>query len=1261
MIRNLLATLAIFVASAGFVFSQNESAIKVTLKDKANKETIPFANIIVEMGGIQVGVGTTNIDGEATIKPLNPGLYNVKATYVGYQTFLKTDINLSVGKTVYLSIEMTNSGGIELGPVEISVYQEPLIDPDTKSGSTVTREEYQNMASKNINSVAATTAGIYQKDEGGALNVRGARSSSTSYYVDGVKVIGGSGVPQSSVDQITTIIGGTPAEYGDATGGIIAITTRGPASNYTGGIEVISSGLGEKNQKSRGLDAFGYNFFGFSINGPILLKKDSINNIKKSILGFSLSGEVYTEKDPNPSAVGFYQIKDAKLKEIEDTPLRANPNGQGGFVPNAEFITSNDLQKIKARNNVRATVARINGKLQFQPTNNLGITLGGSVDYNQQHEWTYEYALFNSVNNNQKNTNTWRTFAKLTQKFNAATAEEAEKSSSIISNAYFTLQASYAKTSDKELDDNHKNKFFDYGYIGKFDQTKSNNYIYETREKYDFDGDGIKDTVSAFYHNGFQDIGLAFAPGDKNPTGVSYTNQYYANTNPNTINNFNDVQAGLGMMNGDRPTNVYSLWYNTGRQFNGYTLDNESQFRVFTNFSADIKKHAVQAGFEFEQRNHSHYALNPIGLWTQMRQITNSHITQLDSIPHLNEFYSGSNLYYDFDRLDDGTQTQFDRSLRTALGKNSTEWIDIDSYTPENMESYGGLNMFSADDLLNLSGNSLVSYYGYDHAGKKTNKKSSLDDFFNKKDANGNNTREIGAYQPIYIAGYIQDRFDFKDLKFNVGLRIDRFDANQQVLKDKYLLYEAKTAGEVDFASEFNSSRPSNIGDEYVVYVDNKDNPTKAVGYRNGNTWYNAQGAEVSDPNASLAAGNTVDGEINPYLVNPSDAKNKLISSKVFEDYTPQINLMPRIAFSFPISDVANFFAHYDVLTQRPPTGDDNRAFNRLDPIQYLNIQNNSGLSVNNPNLKPERTTDYELGFSQVLNEKKNSAITFSVFYRELRDMIQAVQVYKAFPVTYNSFDNIDFGTVKGFSFAYDLRRTNGVQLTANYTLQFADGTGSSATDGVDLSSSGQPNLRTTHPLDYDQRHTVVLNFDYRFASGADYRGPTWTCRKGSENEKTIKIFENVGANIIARAGSGTPYSRQGNITQEAAFGIQQRSNLVGQVNGSNLPWNFKIDLRIDKDLEIKWAKKDGEATKRSNLNIYLQVLNVLNTKNILQVYKATGNPGDDGYLTSTDHFNSLAGRNNPQSFTDLYTVKVNDPSYYSRPRVIRLGLLLDF
>jgi hypothetical protein len=228
MLRKLLSTLSVVIASAGLLLAQNESAIKVKLIDKATKETIPFANVVVEMGGIQSGVGTTNIDGEVMIKPLNPGKYNVKATYVGYQAVQIENVNVSVGKTVYLNMEMM--AGQQLEVVEVIEYSEPLIDPDTKSGGTVTREEYQNMATKNINSVAATTAGVYQQDEGGALNIRGSRSSGTAYYVDGQKVIGSSSVPQSAVEQITTIVGGTPAEYGDATGGIIAITTRGPAS-----------------------------------------------------------------------------------------------------------------------------------------------------------------------------------------------------------------------------------------------------------------------------------------------------------------------------------------------------------------------------------------------------------------------------------------------------------------------------------------------------------------------------------------------------------------------------------------------------------------------------------------------------------------------------------------------------------------------------------------------------------------------------------------------------------------------------------------------------------------------------------------------------------------------------------------------------------------------------------------------------------------------------------------------------------------------
>ena len=50
---------------------------------------------------------------------------------------------------------------------------------------------------------------------------------------------------------------------------------------------------------------------------------------------------------------------------------------------------------------------------------------------------------------------------------------------------------------------------------------------------------------------------------------------------------------------------------------------------------------------------------------------------------------------------------------------------------------------------------------------------------------------------PTYAAAYIQDKFAFNDLIFNIGVRVDRFDANQMVLKDPYSLYETYKAGDV--------------------------------------------------------------------------------------------------------------------------------------------------------------------------------------------------------------------------------------------------------------------------------------------------------------------------------------------------------------------------------------------------------------------------------------------------------------------------------
>lgn len=84
MLRKLFFFLGIILSVNLIVFSQS-GELKGKITDKETKEPIPFANIIVEQGGKQYGGGTSDFDGNYTIKPIPPGRYDVKATYVGYK------------------------------------------------------------------------------------------------------------------------------------------------------------------------------------------------------------------------------------------------------------------------------------------------------------------------------------------------------------------------------------------------------------------------------------------------------------------------------------------------------------------------------------------------------------------------------------------------------------------------------------------------------------------------------------------------------------------------------------------------------------------------------------------------------------------------------------------------------------------------------------------------------------------------------------------------------------------------------------------------------------------------------------------------------------------------------------------------------------------------------------------------------------------------------------------------------------------------
>jgi hypothetical protein len=140
--------------------------------------------------------------------------------------------------------------------------------------------------------------------------------------------------------------------------------------------------------------------------------------------------------------------------------------------------------------------------------------------------------------------------------------------------------------------------------------------------------------------------------------------------------------------------------------------------------------------------------------------------------------------------------------------------------------------------------------------------------------------------------------------------------------------------------------------------------------------------------------------------------------------------------------------------------------------------------------------------------------------------------------------------------------------------------------------------------------------------------------------------------------GSGSPYTRWSSPTSLNGGG---RSTIVGQINGSSKPWQFRANLRVDKNIPLTFGKEDSDNRKTGNLNVYVQVLNLFNRKNVLGVYNFTGSPDDDGYLSSAQAMSQLAISNSALAFRDMYNIRMNNAANFSIPRQIRIGLLFEF
>ena len=1232
MIRKLLLLFAIIISMVFGLNAQSSGTLKGQVFDDSTGEELFGADVVLKQKGSIITGASTGLDGSYSINLIPAGYYEVEVSNLGFQKQIMQNVYIPGGKITIQNFKIKQDIEV-LGVVDVIDYAKPLINPDqTSSGDSFGSKDLAKMPGRDASSVATTVAGVYSED-GGVGSIRGSRGDATVYYVDGIKVRSTQSIPKSAIEQVTVITGGLPAQYGDVTGGVISTTSKGPSSEFFGGVEL---------ETSQFLDPFGHNLAALTLSGPIIKKKTKDGRSERSIVGFLVSVEGTLEADISHSTTGVWRAKDDVIENIKQNPTRVE---NGVIYNNIEFLKADAFKLHKSTKNTGYRNLNVVGKIDISPVRDLNITFGGTLYLVNQK--VVGSQMFNYDQSGIYKANNWRVYARLAQRFRTKEEEENNKTS-IIKDPLYQIQADYESTGTRQYNPDFSDNLFRYGHLGYYDVMQGKHYLSEKDE-----ATGITGTVMDAFTYAVDPKN--FRPSEYNPLLSRYVQQYYEFF-PERLIDPNSPYTSY-YMNGNIPSPIYGA-NGPGTPVTSYNYSNSSQFRVVASGAAEIKKHEISLGFEYEQRSNSNYSIATVGLWNLARQYTNTHIMQKDSMPTIIRDESGSFL----DTIEYGraynpsAQSQFDINLRNHLGLavDGKQWINIDNMNPDDLD----YTWFSADEMFN-NGSSIVSYYGYDYTGKKLNYKPTLNDFFTKnhkiKLPDGTEKivydRPIGSFEPNYIAGYIQDKFAFKDLIFNIGIRIDRYDANQMVLKDMYTTSSAYTIQDIkdneSLISGFDQNSIEKIRNLYnsepdaVLYVDNKLKPTKITGYRVGDVWYTTEGKQVENVNNSSIAG--------------SNGVTPLLKEKVrdlsepdmgaFEDYKPQINVLPRIAFSFPISEDALFFAHYDILAKRP-------GANQLYPVYYLYLQQYNQDVISNPNLKCEKTTDYELGFQQKLTN--SSSLKLSAFYREMRDMLQTISVKGAYPTDYYTYGNIDFGTVKGLSAIFDLRRTGNVTLRASYTLQFANGTGSDAGSQEAIVKSNKPNLKTTLPLNYDQRHNIQISFDYRFggkATGEPYNGPKISGKH---------ILANTGVNLLLKTGSGSPYT---------VYSKPSGGTVVGSMNGARKPWRAVIDMRIDRDIRIKLAKakknENGATTKKDkygNLNIYLEISNLLNTKNILDVYSYTGSAVDSGYLDFDENQQIISVMTDEESYRNYYIMssRYND-SNYSSPRTIKLGLAFNF
>ncbi|HYQ89490.1 MAG TPA: TonB-dependent receptor, partial [Candidatus Binatia bacterium] len=149
--------------------------------------------------------------------------------------------------------------------------------------------------------------------------------------------------------------------------------------------------------------------------------------------------------------------------------------------------------------------------------------------------------------------------------------------------------------------------------------------------------------------------------------------------------------------------------------------------------------------------------------------------------------------------------------------------------------------------------------------------------------------------------------------------------------------------------------------------------------------------------------------ETNPLQSDAGDSTNlatrldpqDLEASKVYR------RLSPRLGVGFPVTDQTLVHVNYGQFFQQPNLQDLYVSY------AFLEHKVKTGgyfVGFGNPNLKPERTTAYEIGITHTPTDR--SRIEATAYYKDVKDLVEITNIPSS-PNAFSSYVNRDFATIK--------------------------------------------------------------------------------------------------------------------------------------------------------------------------------------------------------------------------------------------------------